>query len=67
MPASARAALAATEPDATQPSRPSFSMTMMKMSMVAFGKSSSLTDDSSAWCIWTAKVLSSASYALLRW
>jgi hypothetical protein len=62
IPASARAVLAATEPDATHPSIPSLSMTMIKISIVDFGRSSSLTEESNAWWICTATDRSSASY-----
>jgi hypothetical protein len=62
IPASARAVLAATEPAAIQPSNPSFSMTVKKTSMVDLGSNSNRTDETSAWCIETAKDLSSASY-----
>ena len=62
IPASAKAALAATDPDAMHPSIPSFSMIVMKMSMVDFGRSSNLTAGARACCIWTATDLSSASW-----
>lgn len=61
-PASANAALAATEPDAMQPSIPSFSMMVRKISIVDFGRSSSRTAGSNACCICTARDLSSASF-----
>ena len=43
MPALASAVLAATDPEATQPSKPSFSMTKRNMSIDDFGSSSSRT------------------------
>ena len=48
IPASARAVLAATDPEATQPSMPSFSKIVMKTSMHDFGSSSSLKDGTKA-------------------
>lgn len=48
IPASARAVLAATEPDAMHPSIPSASIMTMKMSIVDFGSSSKRTEDKSA-------------------
>jgi len=44
IPASARAVLAATEPEATQPSIPSFSMIVTKISIHDLGKRSSLRE-----------------------
>lgn len=44
------------------PSIPSFSMIVMKMSIVDFGRSSNLTAGARACCIWTATDLSSASW-----
>ena len=61
IPASARAALAATEPAAMHPSMPSFAMTVMKTSIVDFGRSSSLTADANACWICTETTRSSAS------
>src|ERR1700722_1176228 len=48
IPAYARAVLAATDPLATHPSTPSFSMTVMKTSIVDFGNNSSRTADTNA-------------------
>lgn len=48
IPASANAALAATEPDAMHPSIPSFSMTVMNTSIVDLGRSSRRTADNKA-------------------
>jgi hypothetical protein len=64
MPASARAVLAAIDPEATHPSIPSVSTTVMKISIVDFGNNSNRTEDTSDWCIATAIDLSSASYQL---
>lgn len=61
MPASASAVLAAIVPAATQPSMPSVSMMVMNMSIVAFGRVSSLTEPRMAWCIAIEMDLSSAS------
>lgn len=49
IPASANAALAATDPDAMHPSIPSASMIVRKMSMVDLGSVSSLTEGRIAW------------------
>ena len=48
IPASASAVLAAIEPAATQPSTPSFSTMMRKISTVDFGRSSSRTEETIA-------------------
>lgn len=64
IPASASAVLAAMEPAAMQPSIPSFSTIVRKISIVDFGNSSSRTDDTIAWCMATAIDLSSASWML---
>jgi len=64
IPASARAVLAATDPEATHPSIPSVSMTVIKISIVDFGNISNRTDEASDWCMATAMDLSSASYQL---
>ena len=61
MPASANAALAATEPAEMHPSSPSFSMMVTKTSIVDFGNNSSRTAESSACCICTPTERSSAS------
>jgi hypothetical protein len=61
MPASANAVLAAMDPAATQPSMPSVSIMVMKISMVAFGSVSSLTEARMAWWIAIEMDLSSAS------
>lgn len=49
MPASARAVLAATVPEAMHPSIPSASMMVRNISTVDFGTSSRRTDEASAW------------------
>ena len=59
--ASARAVLAAIIPAATQPSIPSVSITVRKISMVAFGSDSSRTEVRMAWWIAIPIDLSSAS------
>jgi hypothetical protein len=48
IPASASAVLAANDPDAIQPSIPSFSMIVIKTSMVDFGNNSRRIDDTIA-------------------
>ena len=48
IPACAKAALAATDPEAMHPSMPSFSMIVMNISMVDFGRSSSRTAEANA-------------------
>jgi len=48
IPASASAVLAATDADAIHPSIPSFSMIVMKTSMVDFGNNSRRIDDTIA-------------------
>jgi len=62
MPASASAVLAAVAPAATHPSIPSFSRTVMKMSMEDFGKRSRRMEGRRDWVIRREIGRSSASY-----